>query len=284
MKIIIFPNMKKPEAAETLVNTAEMLIKRGAEVFCPLGISGKINLPGVTFTDTNSLKADFIIAVGGDGTILKSCRKASADGTPLLGINTGRLGFMASAERTELHLLEKLFTGDFTIENRMMLKAEIFRDRDLIFSSAALNEITISTIYSKIADFEVSIDSGKVSSVRADGIVIATPTGSTAYALACGGPIVEPGCKSIQVTPLCPHSLFSRTMIFSDDREITVTCPRGSNDNTQIFVSTDGREQKPFYAKDYLKIKKSKETLRLIDIKGNTFFNAVNEKLMRSIK
>jgi NAD+ kinase len=279
-KVLIIPNISKEDAEKTVILSAEIMADFGAEVFCTE------DLPGITYVSPQglpALKADFIIAVGGDGTILKSCYKASEDDTPLLGINTGRLGFMASVEKTELELLQKLFTDEFTVDTRMMLSVSMQRGGEEILTTRALNEITVATVYSKIADFDVTVGDFALRTFRSEGLVIATPTGSTAYALACGGPIIEPHCSCIELTPLYAHSLFSRTMVFGDDRTVYISHKIKNNaaEHPEVFFSADGRERVTLLPDDILIIRKSERTLKLIDIKGNTFFCAVQEKLLQ---
>ncbi|MCM1023406.1 MAG: NAD(+)/NADH kinase [Prevotella sp.] len=228
-----------------------------------------------------SSECDIIIAIGGDGTILTASAQASEFGKPLLGINTGRLGFMASMERDELDGLARLKTGDYVTEERMMLDALLVRGGETVSSHTALNDVLIARPYSKITDYEISTDGIVVSSMRSDGLVFATPTGSTAYALSAGGPILEPETECIQLTPICPHSLFSRTMVFKSSRVLEV---RHFSDGGSVYFSVDGRASHPLSTDDRLVIKRSAKSLRLIDIKGNSFFGAVNNKLMNPIK
>jgi NAD+ kinase len=273
MKIIILPNSEKKHAFATAEEAATILKKSGAEVTIDKGFSSVA--PG------SEIRADILIAVGGDGTILKTAGKAAALDIPLLGINTGRLGFMASAERNELSLLPRLITGEFAVDRRIMLTAKLIREETTVWEAEALNEVLAARKYSKITDFEVATDGIVVSRVRADGVMIATPTGSTAYALACGGPIAEPTADVLQMTPVCPHSLFARTMIFSGSRLLHITHKADTDES--VHISADGRGSIPFENGDVLTVEKSKKTLRLIDIKGGAFFQAVNGKLMAAI-
>jgi NAD+ kinase len=273
MKIIILPNLEKVHALATAEEAAAVLRNAGAEVAIDRNFS--------TVAPDSEIAADILIAVGGDGTILKTAGKAAALDIPLLGINTGRLGFMASAERDELSLLPRLITDEFTVDRRIMLTAKLFRGGEIVWEAEALNEVLAARKYSKITDFEVTTDGRVVSRVRADGVMIATPTGSTAYALACGGPIAEPTADVLQMTPVCPHSLFARTMIFSGSRLLHITHKADADES--VHISADGRESIPFERGDVLTVEKSKRTLRLIDIKGGAFFQAVNGKLMAAI-
>lgn len=227
-------------------------------------------------------ECDVIIAIGGDGTILEASSYAAAKDKPLLGINTGRLGFMASMEPDELYNLSKLISGDYVVENRMMLDCRYFSENGESSVFTALNDVVLAKPYARLSDFSVTSGGVTVSSLRADGIIFATPTGSTAYALSAGGPILEPHLDCIELTPVCSHSLFSRTMLFSTDKQLEINhVTRGEDD---VYFSVDGKVCGNLKMSEKLVISKSKKFLRLIDIRGGAFHNAVNRKLMNPLK
>lgn len=224
---------------------------------------------------------DIMIAIGGDGTILRYAPYAAEFDKPLLGINTGRLGFMASLESNELYALSRLKSGEYEIIPRMMLDAEIVSENGDKKKYAALNDFVISNPYSRISDFEISINGRTVNSVRADGIVFSTPTGSTAYALSAGGPIIDPLVECIEFTPICPHVLSSRTILFSASHVLVAS--HKSNDGNVYFIA-DGKPHIHIGRNDKVVISRSEKNLKLIDIRGFSFYDAVNNKLMCPIK
>lgn len=284
MKIVLFPNFGKKNALSTAIKCCDILNELGTEIYaadCYKTEFAEKNFVKFGKIEEIAEKCDIIIAIGGDGTILKASVHASNYNKPLMGINTGRLGFMASMEIDELDMLSRLKTRDYTVETRMMIDAAVMRDNKIISEHTALNDVVISRPYSKITDYTVFTDGIAVSSMRSDGMVFATPTGSTAYALSAGGPILEPSTECIQLTPICPHSLFSRTMVFTAERTLEV---RHYADDDLVYFSVDGKKNCQILKNDTLIIKKSLKELRLIDIKGNSFFNAVNNKLMNPIK
>ena len=284
MKIVLFPNFGKKNALSTAIKCCDILNELGTEIYaadCYKTEFAEKNFVKFGKIEEIAEKCDIIIAIGGDGTILKASVNASNYNKPLMGINTGRLGFMASMEIDELDMLSRLKTRDYTVETRMMIDAAVMRDNKIISEHTALNDVVISRPYSKITDYTVFTDGIAVSSMRSDGMVFATPTGSTAYALSAGGPILEPCTECIQLTPICPHSLFSRTMVFTAERTLEV---RHYADDDLVYFSVDGKKNCQILKNDTLIIKKSLKKLRLIDIKGNSFFNAVNNKLMNPIK
>lgn len=284
LKIVLFPNFGKKNALSTAIKCCDILNDLGTEIFaadCYKTEFAEKNFVKFGKIEEIAEKCDIIIAIGGDGTILKASAYASSFDKPLMGINTGRLGFMASMEIDELDMLSRLKTRDYTVETRMMIDAAVMRDSKIISEHTALNDVVISRPYSKITDYTVFTDGIAVSSIRSDGMVFATPTGSTAYALSAGGPILEPCTECIQLTPICPHSLFSRTMVFTAERTLEV---RHYAEDDLVYFSVDGKKNCQILKNDTLIIKKSLKKLRLIDIKGNSFFNAVNNKLMNPIK
>lgn len=284
LKIVLFPNFGKKNALSTAIKCCDILNDLGTEIFaadCYKTEFAEKNFVKFGKIEEIAEKCDIIIAIGGDGTILKASAYASSFNKPLMGINTGRLGFMASMEIDELDMLSRLKTRDYTVETRMMIDAAVMRDSKIISEHTALNDVVISRPYSKITDYTVFTDGIAVSSIRSDGMVFATPTGSTAYALSAGGPILEPCTECIQLTPICPHSLFSRTMVFTAERTLEV---RHYAEDELVYFSVDGKKNCQILKNDTLIIKKSLKKLRLIDIKGNSFFNAVNNKLMNPIK
>lgn len=284
MKIAIMPNFGKQHALKTALECCDILNSLGIEVLAENCCKKEFAEKGfVNFGTAKEISAecDIIIAIGGDGTILTASVFASDYNKPLMGINTGRLGFMASMERDELSSLSKLKTGDYVKEERMMLDAQLVRSSEMVSSHTALNDVVIARPYSKITDYEILTDGIVVSSMRSDGMVFATPTGSTAYALSAGGPILEPETECIQLTPICPHSLFSRTMVFKSERVLEV---RHFSNDEPVYFSVDGKFSCALTTEESLIIKRSEKKLQLIDIKGHSFFGAVNSKLMNPIK
>lgn len=284
MKTVIYPNFSKKNAYETSAKVCSMLHNMGFGVMCDEAL--KEHFPKAGYVEFKPIlkaaeECDMIIAVGGDGTILEASEYAAGFNKLLLGINTGRLGFMASMETDELYNLSKLMSGNYTVENRMMLDCE-FVQGDKSEHFTALNDIVISAQYARLSDFYVTANGAEVSSVRADGLIFSTPTGSTAYALSAGGPILEPDLECILMTPVCPHSLVSRPMLFSTGKKLEVT--HKTRDSISLCLSVDGRMSGSLGRDDKVIVSKSDKLLRLIDITGNSFYNAVNRKLINPIK
>lgn len=222
-------------------------------------------------------RADLIITLGGDGTLLHIAAKASEHSTPVLGINIGHLGYMTELEINELDKLSKLFDGSFTVESRIMLDVSVIREENKLIKFCALNDAVISYgTVSRIITFSLFCDKKKATDYRADGIILSTPTGSTAYSLSAGGPIIEPSVSAITATPICPHSLSSKSIVFSDTSVLDVEIsPQNVGD---IYLTVDGENNYPLQINDRINIRKSNKQFSLIKINDFSFFEILNKK------
>lgn len=286
MKVFIFPNLSKANCKEYVLKAYEVLVNYG----CTVSLENEYKeifgtLDGVVFDEYDSCVkgCDVVVAVGGDGTILKCAVKCALYSKAVVGINCGRLGFMASLEHSQIPDLVRLIKDDYRHSKRMLISAEITDKNGVKSEFCALNDVVVSKSDScKIADFEVSRNGQIISSLRADGIIFSTPTGSSAYSMSAGGPIIEPEMECIEFTQICPHSLFARTMIFSTNSVITAKCHTGTDGGTNIFV--DGNNVYKMADTDVLTITRSALSVDIIDINGDSFFVSVNKKLMQPLK
>ncbi len=225
-------------------------------------------------------RCDVVITVGGDGTLLHAAKKAAFNGKPIIGVNVGRLGFMTMLEPAELSLLGRLKLGTYQTETRMMLKiTRVSQDGDKQ-QFYALNDAVISKgLSSNIIDLTLYCNDGLVGSYRADGIILATPTGSTAYSMSAGGPVISPCIESIVMTPICPHSLLSRTILFAPTDVITVT---GCYDNGEFEadMNIDGEIVVPIQLGDSVVIQRSDISADFIRLDDKSFFSVFNKKIL----
>jgi NAD+ kinase len=278
LKIAVMPNINKDVGLKLTKKLCQYLIERGATILADVVFGGTLeNCELVHFEEMLNL-ADIIIAVGGDGTIIHSAKHAAMFNKPVLGVNLGRLGFIAEIESNELFYLDKIISGDFSIENRMMLKVTV-NEKNKSTTFYALNDAVISKgAISKIIDISLKCNGKPVSSYRADGLIIATPTGSTAYSLSAGGPVVDPKLESISVTPISPHSLVSRTVLFSQNSiiETMVSVPEGG----ASYLTIDGENNVELYNNDIVTITKADIYAKLIKIKDSAFYEVLYDKLM----
>lgn len=223
-------------------------------------------------------RADMLICFGGDGTILHAAKDATAHDVPILGINMGSVGFMAELEEAELPLLERLASGSYTTEERMMLRVRVIRGQQVISDELALNDAVLSKgSIARVAELNVSADGVTICQMHGDGVVVATPTGSTAYSMSAGGPIVEPCSDNLVVTPVCAHQLGSRPMVMTPERVITVELPRRSRKS--IYLSVDGGKATRISGSDKVEIFRADCRTRLVKLSGKNFYQLLNQKL-----
>ena len=276
------PNPYRDKEFQTVREAARILREAGVDVkLClPFEIDRSYDLPkDLRFSrlDREIQDADLIICFGGDGTILHMSKTATRAGIPILGVNIGTMGFMAELESTELDQLKRLATGDYTIDKRMMLDVTVYRDRDIIFHDICLNDVVITKgAVARIVHLAVECDGVEAMECGGDGVIVATPTGSTAYSLSAGGPIVEPSAHNILVTPICAHDVGSRCMVTSDNRVITVKLTR--NMRRSAYLSVDGGKSVRLNMGDVSVVKKSNLETSLVRLKDRSFYDVVNQK------
>ena len=250
------------------------------KVCLPFEVDRSFELPrDIRFSrlDRELPNAELLICFGGDGTILHTAKAATRKGVPVLGVNIGTMGFMAELESTELDKLALLVQDKYTIDSRMMLDVTVQRDRDIIYHDICLNDAVITKgAVARIVHLAVKCDGIQAMECGADGMVIATPTGSTAYSLSAGGPIVEPQANSIIVTPICSHDVGSRCIVASDKRVITVELTQNARRNA--YLSADGGKAIRLNMGDVVTVKKSKLETRLVRLKDRSFFDVVSTK------
>ncbi len=281
-KVILTPNPYRDKNFYTVRTAWQILKDAGMDVkLClPFDVDKSCELPKDIYfhrLDRELPSADLIICFGGDGTILHMAKLATRHNIPILGVNIGTMGFMAELESSELQELKRLASGDYTIDSRMMLDVTVQRQRDIIFHELSLNDAVITKgSVARIVHLSVGFDGVEAMEVGGDGIIVATPTGSTAYSLSAGGPIVEPEAHSIVVTPICPHEIGSRCMVASDRRTITVELTRNARRNA--YLSVDGGKALRLSMGDVTTIRKSDKETKLIRLKNRSFYDVVNTK------
>lgn len=284
-KIALITNFNISEKAHAAVAVADRLLREGCEVLIAAFNREKLMRIHACrnefcFLPLESVytEADILIVLGGDGTILEVARRAAHRGTPILGINLGRLGYMAELEPSELDALGRLVTGDYEIEERSMLRVELRSGGELRAFCYALNDAVISNgSVARIIDLELSENGVPVTNYRADGLIVATPTGSTAYSMSAGGAIVDPHVPCFCVTPICPHSFIARPMIFSDSSvlEVRNICVR----EKMLYLTVDGRINFELYRNQTVRITKSDLSTKLIRLKGCGFYSKLRQKM-----
>ena len=285
-KIAIITNFNIYEKAQAALKVAEALADLNAEVLLCATNKDRVfrmhrNRREYTYLPLEQLyaAAECVIVLGGDGSILDVARRAAPLGKPMLGINMGHLGYMAELEIGELAELSKLVNDEFEIDERLMLSVGVYTQAGKQKAeSFALNDAVLSNgSVARIVDVELYEGGNLVSTYRADGMIVATPTGSTAYSMSAGGAITDPHLNCLLVTPMCPHSLAARPLIFRDDANIEIknVCQR----ETMLFLTVDGRINFEIYRGDVVRVTRSEMVTRLIRLHKESFYHRLQEKL-----
>lgn len=222
------------------------------------------------------------LVLGGDGSIINASHRLLGYGIPIVGINFGHTGFLTQIEIGEMHLIDKLTGGEYTIEERMMLDAVVTGpDGSISAEFTVMNDLVLTNgPVSRLITFDMLCDGVKIQTCRADGMIAATPTGSTAYSLSAGGPVLDPGLEAICLTPICPHTLNSRPVIFRGNSEITIGNIKSNN--STVYLNADGRDVVPIGEGYRIVIKESKHRTKLIKLKEYGFLSVLNSKLSDS--
>ena len=283
--VILAPNPYRDKNFQTVRAAMQVLKEAGIQcrVCLPFEVDRSYELPkDLRFSrlDREMQNAEMVICLGGDGTILHMAKAATRKGIPILGINIGTMGFMAELESTELDKLALLAEEKYTLDHRMMLDVTIQRERDIVFHDICLNDVAITKgTVARIVHLDVKCDGVQAMESGGDGIIVSTPTGSTAYSLSAGGPIVEPDARNFIITPICAHDVGSRCIVTSDKRVITVEMVKNARRNA--YLSVDGGRAFRLNMGDVATVKKSHLETKLVRLKDRSFYDVVNAKFKR---
>ncbi len=282
MKTIgIVPNHDKEVAMNMVSDLAAFIKEKECRPAVTYKIAEETGLKdiGVTKYEMYS-KSDFIIVLGGDGTLLDTGRKAAKYGTPLLGLNMGTMGFLASADGEEAHeTIEKVLNGEYKMEKRLMLEAEIVSEIDNPKQYKAVNDVCITRgVFTRITEYSIYVNDEYLATFRADGIIISTPTGSTAYNLSAGGPVLKPDIECMVITPICAHSLHSRSIVVSANDVIRIEASFGTNGD--IIMSMDGQTSVILNNGDTINVRKSDSSINIIKTNKRSFYEILRKKLI----
>jgi NAD+ kinase len=277
-KIGLFCKPKASSAANTLSKLIYWLRKLNCQVFLDTATATIINEPSSHSKASISEIADLLIVLGGDGTLLSVARAAHPHNVPILAVNLGSLGFLAEISLDELYpTLENILNEKFKIESRMLLNAYIWRNGEKVEDYNVLNDVVINKgVVARVINLQVLVDGQYMTSYRADGLIIATPTGSTAYSLSAGGPIIHPSMQTLVLSPICPFTLTNRSILIPDQSIIQVKLDAEYND---VRVTLDGQESYKMKAGDILEIQKTKTTLQLIKGPNKNYYKILRKKL-----
>lgn len=280
LKVGIVPNLTRPKAFETVVDVTRQLDMLNIEYFFDLAQKDELFGKAVNgiFSDSLYDISDIVIAIGGDGSFIRTAKQAAMHKKPVLCINAGNLAFLAGLEGNELTLLKNLISGDYAVDKRMMLKAVIKNDENEVQLGYFLNDVVVARgAEIKLVNLDVFSDGRMINNYRADGVIVSTPTGSTAYSWSAGGPVIDPALKCIMLTPICTHSPLNRSLVFNENSVIEIK----SNDSfpQELSVSADGEDTIKTSGNCKIIISQSKYCAEFIRIKSDEFFDILNSKL-----
>ena len=285
MKVILSPNPYRDHGLKAAQSARQILQDCGVEVsVClPFDLDENSRAPIPADVELKQIgeelqTADILVCFGGDGTILHAARDASPKNIPILGINLGSVGFMAELEQHELSLLSRLAEKKYHLERRMMLDVSVRREGKKVFHETALNDaVIVKGAVARMLDLEVTGDRVTISTFSGDGVVVATPTGSTAYCMAAGGPIVEPTSENTIMAPICAHSLHAKPFVLDSRRTVGIRIAPGSRKTA--YLSVDGGRSFKIQPGDWVECRKSNQYTQLIRLTGRTFYEQINKKL-----
>ena len=275
----IMANAGKPAALEVAAAADAYLRPRGLTINLQMRVAEALGLEGRGLSDGAVAESDAVLVLGGDGTILATARMCARHGTPMLPVHVGRFGFLTAVAPEDLSpALDSLLSGDYAEEERMMLWCETHRDGMLQDSGLALNEVVVANgPLSRVLHLRTSIDGKYVTTYAADGIIVATPTGSTAYSLSAGGPLVHPSLQTLLVVPICPHTLTSRALLIPPEAKVMVMVERDPHDTVRVTI--DGQLGFPLQAGDEIHVSCAPHPARFLSVGGADFYDKLQNKL-----
>lgn len=275
-------NSKKKNTLEVADKLVKWFKSKGIKIKKPAQIENLKNQEYLTTAYGELAESvDFIVVLGGDGTLLNTARAVAEYQIPLLGINMGFLGFLAEVELNDLYVsLDRLLLGEYFIEERMMLECSVMRDNVQVGEFVALNDIVVTKgAFSRMISLDAFVDDHYVATYPADGIIIASPTGSTAYSLSAGGPIVSPEMDLMLITPICPHTLYSRPLVICPQQFIKIKLRSAM---AEVMLTVDGQNGYKLQQHDEILVKKAMWKTKLIRLKEKTFYDILRQKLRES--
>jgi len=272
------PHSGKDDALELAKDLIAWLEERSVPLWLEPEAASLLGRPDLAGDDEELKKAGVALVLGGDGALLKAARRAAPHGVPILGVNLGHLGFLTAVEPAGVKdALLRVFRGEYSIEERLMLKAEVFREGKKAAAFFGLNDAAVTRgVFARVIEFETLIDGAVVGTFLADGVIVATPTGSTAYSLSAGGPIVHPGVEALIVTPICPHTIGARTILTMPEQRVTIRIL--SRDDAMLTV--DGQEGVSLKARDQVVVYRASKPARLISFDNRNFYTLIHNRLL----
>lgn len=275
-KVIVWPNPEKDQVRGLVVKIHGWLSQHGFEMVIPQDLAEAVGMPehGVSWDSLLGLAVDWAVVLGGDGTLLLAAKQMAPMNVPILGVNLGHLGFLTEVEVPELNgALGALVQGQYEIEERHLLEARVLRDGQEMAQFQAMNDVVVAKgPFARLINLETFVNQAYVTTYPADGLIVATPTGSTAYSLSAGGPILSPDLNIMVMTPICPHSFFDRSIVISSEHEVRI---RLRTIHRETLLTIDGQNSHPLEDGDEVVVRSSATTIRLMRRPGWSFFHVL---------
>ncbi|MCX6343606.1 MAG: NAD(+)/NADH kinase [Armatimonadetes bacterium] len=281
MKVIgLAPNPHKIESMQLAAKLADWLISERIRVIVPEDIAASMGRTELGATESAVSSADFLLVLGGDGTMLRWGRMAAPQGTPMMGVNFGQYGFITEIHPSEAILaMKKVLAGEIIISERAVLKATVARDGQEIGTYYALNDAVVSKgPFARMLGLHTYVNGKFIVTYTADGIIISTPTGSTAYSLSAGGPVVHPDVSVLIITPICPHTLNARALVIPDNETVQIIGECG-DDPVSMMLTMDGQLGEHLVCNDKISIGKADFKAKLVQIEPQSFYNKLQKRL-----
>lgn len=274
----LIPHLHKPQALAACCDLVNWLEQQGVRPCYSSDVGNHLQRPEHVVSEKEMAEAQLLVVLGGDGTLLSVVRRYAAWEIPILGINLGKLGFLSEIELADMYAgMERVLRGDFSVQERMLLQVRVLRASHQAIDLRALNDIVVSKgAFSRMLQLGINIDGQLLAPLPADGVIVATPTGSTAYSLSAGGPIVEPDIKVLLLTPICPHSLHSRPVVISPASTLSITV---SAQHEDVLLTIDGQESFPLEREDQVVVNRASEVAKLIKVTDCGFYDVLRQKL-----
>ena len=279
--VALLPHTGKDEALALAGRLVPALAARGARIWLEPAAAQLLGRPDLEGGPGELPDCEVAIVLGGDGALLKAARLVAPHGIPILGVNLGRLGFLTEVEPSELEgALARLFAGEYEIEERLMLRARVRRRGEWVASFFGLNDAVVTRgVFARVISFETYVDEHLVGTFRADGVIVSTPTGSTAYSLSAGGPIVNPKVEALIVTPICPHTVGARTLVTGPSERVRIRLSAKAQD---AMLTVDGQEGESLQAEDEVHVERAPKPARLVKMKERAFYTLLHERFLNT--
>ncbi|WP_302489029.1 NAD(+)/NADH kinase [uncultured Mitsuokella sp.] len=279
LTIAVFPNIHKPEAPRVIQRILDFFADKDARIIMPLEEARFFRRAGYGVPDIENVPTDIALSIGGDGTLLGVCRRYSHHAVPVCGINIGTLGFMADIELDELEKkLQKILDGDYIIEHRLLLAGYVISDGKRRFLGHAINDIVVKGGVARMLYLGLTINQSHLLDYKADGILVSTPTGSTAYSLSAGGPIMNPNVRALIVTPICAHTFNLRPLVIREDDTVHIQIARVQQD---IIVTFDGQQVFRLLPGDEVIVQKSNAQADIVKFEDKDYYQILRTKLWK---